>query len=101
MMIKPHVIRSKKLRESARDKPCVMCGVEDGTTVLAHSNLMEHGKCMSSKSSDLMAMWLCFLCHSELDQGNKMSKEEKRDFTLTAICRTIMQLSKEEIIKIG
>tara|TARA_B100001093_G_C26825311_1_gene1013742 strand:+ start:725 stop:1033 length:309 start_codon:yes stop_codon:yes gene_type:complete len=101
MMTRPHIIRSKKLRRLANGKACVMCEIQDGTIVLAHSNLLEHGHCMSQKSSDLMGAWLCGKCHFELDQGKNMSKEEKRDFILTAICRTIMQMSKEEIIQIG
>ena len=96
-----YYVRSNKLKWKARFQDCVMCGINNDTTVLAHSNLLEHGKAMSQKSSDLMAMWLCFSCHSELDQGNKMSKSEKRDFTLTAICRTINELAKQGIIKIG
>ena len=101
MTIRPHIIRSRLLRRLASGKACVMCGIQDGTIVLAHSNLLEHGKGFSQKSSDLMGAWLCAECHYEYDQGKNMSKAEKRDFILTAICRTIMQISKEEIIQIG
>ena len=36
--------RNKKLTELACGQSCVECGANDGTTVWAHSNLMEHGK---------------------------------------------------------
>jgi len=69
-----------------------MCGNDDGTVVAAHSNLLEHGKGRGLKADDCMSAWLCYRCHTELDQGNKMSKSEKRDYTLTAICRTTQAL---------
>jgi len=39
-----------------------------------------------------MTAWLCYRCHTELDQGRKMDKEQKRDFMLTAICKTVREL---------
>ncbi len=84
--------RNKTLLKIAQGMPCVMCGNDNGTGVAAHSNLLEHGKGRGLKAHDGMTAWLCYDCHSEYDQGNKMSREEKRDFILTAICRTYMQL---------
>ncbi len=96
-----YYVRSKKLKDIARHQPCVMCGADDGTIVLAHANLLEFGKGKGIKASDIMGGWLCWNCHSEYDQGNKMTKEEKRDFILTAICRTINELARQGVIKIG
>ena len=90
--------RDRKLLELARGMQCVMCGNEDGTTVAAHSNLLEHGKGRSLKADDCMTAWLCHRCHTELDQGSKMSKAERRDFTLTAICRTTQELWKRGFV---
>jgi hypothetical protein len=79
----------------------VMCGNDDGTVVAAHSNLLEHGKGKGMKAHDGMAAWLCYRCHTELDQGKGMSKEERRDFMLTAICRTYVQMWNQELIRVG
>jgi Putative nuclease YbcO/Protein of unknown function (DUF968) len=84
--------RSRKLLDLARGQPCVMCGRDDGTVVAAHSNLMEHGKGKSIKAHDAATAHLCFVCHTEIDQGKEMSREERRDFMLTAIVRTILRL---------
>ena len=69
-----------------------MCGREDDTIVSAHSNLLEHGKGRGLKAHDGMMAWLCMSCHSELDQGKTMTRDERRDFMLTAICKTYQRL---------
>ena len=85
----------------ARDQECVMCGVRDGTTVCAHSNMGEHGKGMSMKAHDGMTAWLCISCHYAYDQGGKMTKEERELFIKTAICRTVMQLWDQGLIEVA
>jgi hypothetical protein len=84
--------RNRKLLDLARGQACVMCGARDDTIVAAHSNLGEHGKGMGLKADDCMSAWLCMSCHSEYDQGHKMNRVEKRDFILTAICKTYQEL---------
>ena len=56
---------------------------------------------MGNKAHDGMTAWLCMRCHSEYDQGQKMSKEQKRDFILTAICKTYQQLWVKELIGVS
>ncbi len=90
--------RNSKLLALARDKACVMCGVEDGTVVAAHSNLLEHGKGKGLKAHDGMSAWLCYRCHTHLDQGASLTREERRLFTLTAICKTYMQMWDQGLI---
>jgi hypothetical protein len=92
--------RSRALLDLARDQACVMCGRQDGTIVAAHSNLLEHGKGAGHKAHDGMHAWLCYVCHSDVDQGNSMSKQQKREFMLTAICRTVMELWNQELIEV-
>ena len=92
-------MRVPDLLRLADGESCVMCGARDGTVVWAHSNLLEHGKGRGLKASDPMGAFLCFACHSELDQGKKLGRQEKRDFILTAICRTHMRLWEEK--KVG
>ena len=69
--------RNKKLLVIVRESPCQVCGIEDGTVVAAHSNQMRDGKSTSMKSSDYRVAALCFKCHSNLDQGSKMTREER------------------------
>lgn len=84
--------RNRKLLDMAEGQCCVMCGAQDGTVVAAHSNLSEHGKGMGIKAHDCMVAWLCYRCHAEYDQGRRMSREERRDFILTAICKTHQEM---------
>lgn len=90
--------RNKKLLDIARGQACVMCGNQDDTVVAAHSNLLEHGKGRGLKAHDGMHAWLCYGCHAEYDQGNKMNKAERREYILTAICKTYMELWDRELI---
>jgi hypothetical protein len=50
--------RSQKLLKAARDQACAICG-SVGTTVAAHSNLVEHGKGIGIKAPDCLIAWLC------------------------------------------
>ena len=84
--------RNNALLKLARGQRCVMCGADDETIVSAHSNLGEHGKGMGIKADDSMVAWLCHKCHTNLDQGGKMNSDERRDFTLTAICKTYREM---------
>lgn len=90
--------RNKKLLGLARDQACVMCGSQDGTVVSAHSNLPEHGKGVGLKADDSMIAWLCHRCHTSLDQGKEMTRAERREYTLTAICRTHREMWKQGLI---
>jgi hypothetical protein len=87
--------RNKKLRDTACAASCVMCGADDGTIVWAHANMGEFGKGGAIKASDAAGGHACFRCHSELDQGNKMTREEKRQFTFEMIARTYIRLMEE------
>ena len=69
--------RNKSLLEAVRESPCQICGVEDGTVVAAHSNQLRDGKGRGLKAHDFRIAALCYRCHHEIDQGSKMSKEER------------------------
>ncbi len=92
--------RNRKLLDLARDQACVMCHTQVGTVVAAHSNLIEHGKGMGSKAHDGMAAWLCHRCHSQLDQGGALSKQERAEYTMRAICRTYMSMWDQQLIEV-
>jgi hypothetical protein len=72
----------------------------DDSVVAAHSNLLEHGKARGLKADDSMVAWLCYRCHSEYDQGKDMSKEERRDFILTAIAKTYLVAGKKGLLNL-
>jgi hypothetical protein len=69
--------RNKKLLEYARRLPCQHCGSDDGTVVAAHSNQLRDGKGRGLKAHDYRIASLCFSCHSELDQGQKLDKSQR------------------------
>ena len=84
--LKTKPYRNPKLLSLAKDSPCQMCG-SYGTTVSAHSNLLEHGKSMGRKADDSFHAHLCMKCHSEIDQGGG-SYEDKKMRWLEAMAKT-------------
>ena len=91
--------RSDKLLKSVRDCPCQSCGVMDGTIVAAHSNQMRDGKGRGLKADDYRIAALCYKCHTELDQGKNMSREERLNMWEDAHRATIGWLFENEKIK--
>lgn len=70
LLPKTKPVRSQKLRDSARGKPCVRCGVSDGTVVLAHyTGVRQHayGKGRGIKCHDCLGAELCRSCHLHFD----------------------------------
>ena len=90
--------RNKKLLEVVREIPCQHCGSQNGTVVAAHSNQLRDGKGKAIKAHDFRIAALCFTCHSDLDQGSKMSKQERIDMWEEAHRKTIGELFMREII---
>ena len=91
--------RSDKLLKSVRDCPCQNCGAMDGTIVAAHSNQMRDGKGRGLKADDYRIAALCYKCHTELDQGKNMSREERLNMWEDAHRATIGWLFENEKIK--
>lgn len=83
--------RNKKLLEILRECPyCLSCGADnDGTVVAAHSNQLRDGKGRGIKAHDFRVAALCYKCHTELDQGSKLSKEERLEMWETAHRNTV------------
>jgi hypothetical protein len=90
--------RNKKLLEACRQLPCQLCQTEDGTVIAAHSNQLLDGKGKGIKASDYRIAALCFTCHMDIDQGNKLSKEQRREFWETAHRNTIGELFERGLI---
>lgn len=72
--------------------PTQACGMADGTVCAAHSNEARHGKGRSIKASDVYVASLCHKCHSDLDQGNQMSRAERAGMWDTAHRNTVKTL---------
>jgi cytochrome c553 len=92
--------RNPKLLKSIIEAPCMHCGVSDGTVVAAHSNQLRDGKGRSIKAHDYRIAALCYRCHHELDQGNKLSKQERIDMWESAHRLTVGWLFDNDKIKV-
>ena len=66
----------------------------------AHSNQLRDGKGRSLKAHDYRIAALCYRCHSMVDQGYQMSKEEKREMWEEAHRKTIGWLFENGHIKV-
>lgn len=93
--------RNKKLLETARLLPCQHCGTEDNSIVMAHSNQLRDGKGKGIKAHDYRVAALCFRCHHELDQGSRMSKQERVEMWEEAHRKTIGLLFERELIVVA
>jgi ferredoxin len=67
----------------------------EGQTQAAHSNWAEHGKGRGIKASDEFVAALCRTCHAELDQGQHLSKEQRRQMWDEAYRKTKQKLKDE------
>lgn len=80
---------------------CQLCNRHNqGDVVAAHSNQLRDGKGKGIKCSDFRVAFLCFKCHYELDQGSKLSKQERIDLWEEAHRKTIGWLFESGHIKI-
>jgi hypothetical protein len=90
--------RNPKLLRSLQSSPCQNCGVEDGTIVAAHSNQLRDGKGRGLKAHDYRIAALCYTCHADLDQGSKMSKQERINMWEEAHRKTVGWLFENNVI---
>jgi len=81
-------VRSKQLLRMVAELECQHCGAYPSQA--AHSNW--HGKGMGLKSSDVNVAALCLRCHWEVDQGNKLSKEERKKMWMDAHKKTVQTM---------
>jgi len=88
--------RNQKLLEIVRNSPCQNCGSQNGTVCAALSNQLRDGKGRSLKAHDFRVAALCFRCHSNLDQGYQMDKEERRELWEEAHRKTIAWLFEND-----
>jgi hypothetical protein len=74
-VIKHKYIRSKKLLKLVAGLDCQSCG--SGEMVQAAHTNWGGGKGRGIKADDNLVAALCLKCHYEIDQGAKLSKEER------------------------
>lgn len=93
------VFRSEAYLAAVRTLDCVCCGKWRAYTQAAHSNQLMFSKAKGQKASDATAMALCGTipgfaigCHALLDQGGKLTKEQRNQFEYEHIHRTIFAL---------
>jgi hypothetical protein len=92
------IYRNKRLLEAVRHSPCQHCGIEDGTVVAAHSNQLRDGKGKGIKAHDYRIAALCHKCHYEIDQGSKLSKQERLNVWEEAHRKTVGWLFDNSIL---
>ena len=92
--------RSKKLLASARDAPCMYCDASGdyAGVVAAHANGL--GKGLGIKCPDYYVAFLCFECHTKVDQG-MLSREDRDEIWYTAYLKTISYLFENKIVKVA
>ena len=88
-------VRDDALRAAYRAIPCQNCMRNDGTVCCAHANWAAHGKGKSIKACDARGAALCFECHSGLDQGRELSRDERRQVWEGAHRRSVELLVSE------
>lgn len=77
-------------RKAVADLPCVLCG-KVGETQCAHRN---EGKGMGMKTDDCLTAALCVACHSEIDQGPGLTRDQRRERLDRAILMTVQALAR-------
>lgn len=94
MIPKFNYFRSKQHLKNVAELPCQNCYIE-GQSQAAHSNWAEHGKGRGIKASDEYTAALCQKCHTELDQGAKLFKEQRQELWTMAWQKTMARLKEQ------
>lgn len=76
-IVKTAYVRSERLLDLFRALPCQCCGAPPRSDP-AHSNWHEHGKGGAIKASDVYVAAMCRRCHQMIDQGSKLSGDERK-----------------------
>ena len=84
-------------RRAVAELPCVQCG-SVGATQASHRN---EGKGMGMKTDDALTAALCVKCHSEIDQGGALTREERRQRMDRAILRTLVLLFRDGKVRVA
>ena len=93
MIEKHQYVRSKKLLKMVASLDCQSCG--SGEMVQAAHTNWGGGKGRGIKADDNLVAALCLKCHYEIDQGVKLTKQERQDKWLKAHQKTISALQDQ------
>jgi len=87
---------SKRLRRAAKDQPCVWCGAEDGTVVLAHlpGSYYRMGAGTAQKTHDWLGAHLCQKCHEYADGDGRKDAA----FRMAVLCLTLERLFEQGVL---
>jgi hypothetical protein len=92
---KQQYFRSRKHLMNVASLPCQNCYIE-GQTQASHSNWVDlGGKGRGLKSSDEYTAALCQGCHSMIDSGARLTKEQRRDLWVMAWQKTMAKLKSQ------
>lgn len=100
MIQKTQYWRSEKFRRAVASLPCQCCGME-GRTQASHSNQSRDGKGAMIKAQDFRTAAICVECHSEIDQGSTMSREERIQMWEDAHRKTIGELIQRNLLVVA
>lgn len=89
---KHQYIRSKKLLKLVAELECQHCG-RWGLTQAAHAN-KGGGRGKGIKADDNWIAALCVYCHQDIDQGNRLTREQRWQVWENAHHKTVDRLVK-------
>ena len=93
---KQQYFRSRKHLMNVASLPCQNCYIE-GQSQAAHSNWVDlGGKARGLKASDEYTAALCMSCHTMLDSGAKLTKDQRRDLWMQDWQKTIARLKSQD-----
>lgn len=95
----PVAADEKRLYGHVAALPCQVpgCGVEP--VQVSHSNQLRDGKGRSLKAQPWRVAAICHDHHNEIDQGHRLSREERRELWDEAHRRTIGELFARGLIR--
>lgn len=75
----------RRFADACRGEPCYLQipgapSHDEDSVVDCHSNQQQHGKGMGIKADDEKTVPGCAWCHHAIDQGNWLTKEQRRDY---------------------
>lgn len=97
--------RSKEYLKSAQGQDCQVriegvCNHNPETVVAAHSNQYIHGKGGALKAHDIFVAWACSECHREIDQGNRLTYDQKAHYWQRGFERTLLAAIEQGILRV-
>jgi hypothetical protein len=96
--------RCRDLLDAIKQLPCTF-QIEDvcvggPTSQPCHSNFAKHGKGKSLKAHDCYVAAGCDACHRELDQGHKLSRDERVELFQRAFEKTLLLLWQRGLLQV-